>query len=197
MNGHVMQDTMMITRGVIDSGTTFVYVPERLFNILMQHFDWFCLLDPVNHCKGKRVHSEDSQAICFKYDEKKYPMGVKDYFMSFPVLGFQVDMVESEAKQELKWYPSEYMYRARNNLYCLALEKFNRPNEILLGGTFMRQNNIIFDIAKKKIGMARATCSSDPALVLDQDEMATNALGDRYVRDLDKEVAALGSPLFT
>jgi hypothetical protein len=91
-----MGDIQMVTRGVIDSGTTFVYVPEKLFSVLMNHFDWYCLLDPRNHCKGKRVHSEDSSAICFKYEEQKYPMGVKEYFMSYPVLAFQVDMVESK-----------------------------------------------------------------------------------------------------
>ncbi len=90
----MMGETHTISRGVIDSGTTFVYVPQKLNKILMDHFDWYCLVDRRNHCKGKRVHKEDSRGICFKYEEKKYPMGTKDFFMSYPILSFQVDNAE-------------------------------------------------------------------------------------------------------
>jgi len=43
----------------------------------------------------------------------------------------------------------------------MALEKFSRPNEILMGGTFMRQNNFIFDVEQNKVGVVRASCNSD------------------------------------
>ena len=89
MNGHMMGSTHIFTAGIIDSGTTFTYVPQKLFTILMDHFDWFCLLDPNNHCKGKRIHTgADSNTICFQYDEQKHPDGPKDYFLSYPVLNF-------------------------------------------------------------------------------------------------------------
>jgi hypothetical protein len=39
-----------------------------LFNLMLVHFDWFCALDNVNHCKGKRIYSRQN-AICFEYDE--------------------------------------------------------------------------------------------------------------------------------
>jgi hypothetical protein len=79
------------------------------------------------------------------------------------------------------------------NRFCLAIERFDRPNEILLGGTFMRQNNIIFDVSRKRIGMARAACSSDPNQILNVEEMFTYSEGNMYVKDLDKEVEVLGS----
>ena len=44
----------------------------------------------------------------------------------------------------------------------MALETFPRSNEILMGGTFMRQNNFIFDVETNKIGVARAACNEDP-----------------------------------
>jgi hypothetical protein len=90
INGHPMQGTHIFDVGVIDSGTTFTYIPERLFSILLDHFDWFCMLDPKNHCKGKRIHNNNSNLICFHYDEIQFPTGPKDYFMSYPILSFQV-----------------------------------------------------------------------------------------------------------
>jgi hypothetical protein len=192
-----MAETHQISRGVIDSGSTFVSVPEKLFTIIMNHFDWYCLVDPKNHCRGKRVHDQDAQAICFKYQASKYPMGPRDFFLSYPVLSLQVEDVESKELQHINWYPSEYMYRAREGLYCLALDKYTRSNEIILGGTFLRQNNVIFDIARKRVGMARATCSSDTDIVQDEATMATDPMGDRYVKDLNAEVTELASPAFT
>jgi hypothetical protein len=93
------------------------------------------------------------------------------------------------------------MYRTKASEYCLAIEKFARANEILLGGTFMRQNNIIFDIEKEQLGFARASCNSDPNQIADSAEMELKELmigeagtvplktkattGQRYVKDLD------------
>jgi hypothetical protein len=73
------------------------------------------------------------------------------------------------------------MFRTKATEYCLALEKFGRANEILMGGTFMRQNNIIFDIEKERLGFARATCNSDPNQIANENEMALKevAIGDQ------------------
>ena len=43
----------------------------------------------------------------------------------------------------------------------MAFEKFGRSNEILLGGTFMRQNNFVFDIENNRVGVVRAACNMD------------------------------------
>jgi Zn finger protein HypA/HybF involved in hydrogenase expression len=63
------------------------------------------------------------------------------------------------------------MYRTKASEYCLAIEKFTRANEVLMGGTFMRQNNIIFDTEKERLGFARASCNSDPNQIADSAEM--------------------------
>lgn len=94
INGHHMDGSHLFDRAVVDSGTTFTYVPERLFKLILEHLDWFCLLDPKHHCLGKRIHNanSDPNTICFVYDEKKYPLGPKDYFLSYPVLSLQVPL---------------------------------------------------------------------------------------------------------
>lgn len=64
----------------------------------------------------------------------------------------------------------------------MAIEKFQRSNEILLGGTFMRQNNVIFDLQNNQLGFARAKCNSDPFQVRDKEELQ---LAQLYVDKLD------------
>ena len=64
----------------------------------------------------------------------------------------------------------------------MALEKFSRPGEILLGGTFMRQNNFIFDVEKNNVGVSRARCNVDPFMIIDEQEMITVG-GQRYGLD--------------
>lgn len=80
--------------------------------------------------------------------------------MTYPVLNFRVVASDGTATT-LNWYPSEYLFRNKPSQYCMAMEKFQRSNELLLGGTFMRQNNIIFDIEGEQVGIVRAACNSD------------------------------------
>jgi len=72
---------------------------------------------------------------------------------------------------EFHWHPSEYLYRETENKYCIAAEKYYRPNEILMGGTFMRQHNFIFDVKTKKLGIARAQCNVDENWVASESEL--------------------------
>lgn len=171
INNHMMSGSEEFSIGVVDSGTTFTYVPQKLFTMLLIHFDWFCSLDTEHHCKGKRMRSEDDPStICFEYDESLYPTGPKPFFLSYPVLNFHANAVNN-TRIAFKWYPSEYLFRHKATSYCLALEKFSRSNEILMGGTFMRQNNIVFDVEGGKLGFARARCNDDKNMILDEKEM--------------------------
>lgn len=110
-NNHLMSGSEAFNVGVVDSGTTFTYVPEKLFTMILIHFDWFCSLDTEHHCKGKRIRSEgDPNAICFEYNETLYPTGPKPYFLSYPVLNFHADAINN-TRIAFKWYPSEYLFR--------------------------------------------------------------------------------------
>jgi hypothetical protein len=68
---------------------------------------------------------------------------------------------KSGKQVQLKWYPSEYLYREKEDQYCFAAEKYTRNNEIMLGGTFLRQNNFIFNVDTNEVGYARAQCNDD------------------------------------
>jgi hypothetical protein len=77
----------------------------------------------------------------------------------------------SGKRVDMKWFPSEYLFRDRADRYCLAVERFSRPNEVLLGGSFMRQTAFVFDVEQRRLGWARARCNDDPNMVLNEDEL--------------------------
>lgn len=160
-NNHLMAGSDEFSLGVVDSGTTFTYMPFKLFNMVRAHFEWFCSNDPQTLCKGKMKKLDGDSSICFEYDEDVFAEGPKFYFMSYPLLQLLVTDVNGD-KTTLKWYPSEYLYRYNQDSYCLAVEQYNRPTEILLGGTFMRQNAFVFDVEANRVGVVRARCNNDP-----------------------------------
>ena len=90
--------------------------------------------------------------------------------MSFPVLNFIVNDINGR-KVELKWFPSEYLYRDRKDRYCMAIERFSRANEVLMGGSLMRQNAFLFDVEAGRLGFARARCNDDPNMITNETEM--------------------------
>jgi hypothetical protein len=53
--------------------------------------------------------------------------------------------------------------------YCLAADK-GSGNEVLFGSTLMRQNDFIFDIDAKQIGIARSKCNDDPDMVISEED---------------------------
>lgn len=130
--------------GFVDSGTTFSYIPTKMWNVLAKYFDKFCLLaknqgDGNSHkyCPGKRFNSVASgqQVMCFAYDQKKYP-NKKEFFMGFPVINiFAYD--HNGEKQRIKWFPSEYLYLEDNSKYCMTADK-EGTTQILFGSTLMR-----------------------------------------------------------
>lgn len=88
--------------------------------------------------------------MCFNYDQSLYgpdkKFSTKDFLLSYPVIKFHVKDTKGR-ESPLIWYPSEYLYLDPNGkMYCLAADKQNDPTRVLLGSTFMRQNQFIFDV---------------------------------------------------
>ena len=50
-----------------------------------------------------------------------------------------------------------------------------------MGGTFMRQNNYIFDVESNKLGVVRAECNRDVNMIVNEQEMISN--GQRWGLD--------------
>ena len=136
MNNHYMAGSEHFKVGFLDSGTTFTYLNQNLYNIVKLHFKWFCSIDPENNCKGRLDFSRNGY-LCFSYSEQEFPDGPKRYFESFPILRFLITTENRDDPYFYNWYPSEYLYRDTNTKYCVALD-VNGSREIMMGGTFMR-----------------------------------------------------------
>ena len=136
INNQYMAGSENYKVGFLDSGTTFTYLNQNLFNIVKCHFNWYCSVDPENNCKGTINFSKNGY-LCFSYDVNEFPEGPKEYFKSFPILRFLITTDERDQPYYYDWYPSEYMYRDTASKYCVALD-VTGSKEIMMGGTFMR-----------------------------------------------------------
>mmetsp|Transcript_41864 Transcript_41864/g.64063 ORF Transcript_41864/g.64063 Transcript_41864/m.64063 type:complete len:112 (-) Transcript_41864:958-1293(-) len=80
--------------GFVDSGTTFTYLPNKMFDQIMLHFDNFCsytkdLKDESGnnlYCPAPRFMTmvDGSLAGCFSYE--KWNGSLKEFFMSYPII---------------------------------------------------------------------------------------------------------------
>lgn len=67
-NNHFISGSDQYKVGFVDSGTTFVYLPHKLFAMIRMHFDWYCEADESHNCATKRVIKHDFNKVCFHYD---------------------------------------------------------------------------------------------------------------------------------
>ena len=175
INRHPISGSNRWNVGFIDSGTTFTYIPTEMWDSLAYHFDYYCEQAKKNapeehrhkYCPGKRFYAnvDGDTVMCFEYDSERFQNRTKEFFLGYPVIIIHAKTVDGHITQ-IQWFPSEYLYIEKDKKkYCLSADKNTNSNEILFGGTLMRQNDIIFDIDNKRIGMARSTCSQDPNMI--------------------------------
>ena len=151
---------------MIDSGTTFTYLPRTLFNLIQTHFKWFCSMDPINNCKAQLKFTRPDY-ICWGYDEKLNPIGPLEFFSSLPIIRFVMQTKKDKNGQSsfysYDWFPSEYLYideKEDHPQYCIAVD-IKDSNRIMFGGTLMRQHAVIIDVENQQVGFSRSSCSLD------------------------------------
>lgn len=142
MNDHYLANSDAYDKAMVDTGTTFSYFPTALMNNIRTHFDWFCNAD-IKNCDGQ-FQLKNTVQICFDYSVEKNP-DLKAYFASYPMLRFalpnhstaRTESAEQSNQWFFNWYPSEYLYRAKENQYCVAAET-QSGHRIMFGGTLLR-----------------------------------------------------------
>ena len=179
MNSHPIKGSSKFDIGFLDSGTTFTYLPHELYNSLLYHMKFFCQnanrydnndSKPGKYCPGGEFNFyriEGERVACVNFDGGRFNSKVKDFFLGYPYITFHVKQVDGKIGK-INWYPSEYFYLAKTgDKYCLAAEE-GSDYQIMFGSTLMRQTDFIFDIQNKQIGVARADCSNDPLMILNE-----------------------------
>ena len=144
---------------------------------LEKAFDAFCARNVS--CLGRR-----DRGLCYWMDSAIFEGREKHFFASFPVIALHTPQGNA-----LRWYPSEYFYAVESKggekLYCMAKENYGRSTELLLGGSFMRQNNFEFNTEDEELAYSRARCSHDEQMLLGLDEMGSAQFVEQHQLELD------------
>lgn len=122
---------------VVDSGTTYSYFPPNVYNALTEEFSNICSND--NRCKM------DGARPCWKL-----PKGLED-MKDIPSVSFK-----TEGGAVVEWGPRSYLYKGHHG-WCTAIDN-NRSKSSLLGMSFMKNKNVIFDRDRDRIGVVDADC---------------------------------------
>lgn len=136
------------TGTILDSGTTFTYLHSLLYNDLTRFFHLFCTNS--ENCQGEEVRVFGEPQKCFAHNST---LTLDKFFSTFPIIsiGFEGG--------EVSWLPKNYLFAWPDtaDYYCLGIyNNFEGGN--ILGSTFMRGNNVIFDRSLNRAGIVPANC---------------------------------------
>ena len=140
MNDHLLTGSLVAKHGFVDSGTTFTYLPKRLWESVLNHFDIFCEKGKnftrkdgqKKYCHGARFQAEaqGERLQCFHYDKNYFEgpegPGRKHFFLGYPMIRLLVQDKEGNSRN-ITWLPSEYLYyEPTKGAFCLAADVNSR-----------------------------------------------------------------------
>ncbi|CAH8359567.1 unnamed protein product [Eruca vesicaria subsp. sativa] len=128
---------------IIDSGTTLAYLPENLYN---------SLLEKITARQQVKLHMVQETFACFSFTE--------NIDKAFPVVSLHF-----EDKLKLSIYPHDYLFPLRKDIYCFGwqsggLRTQDGSDVILLGDLVLTNKLVVYDLDNEVIGWAEHNCSS-------------------------------------
>lgn len=124
---------------IVDSGTTFTYFPEAVYVPLVSSLRLYC---------KQEQHGCDATEI----DNECWQLNGPDAINQFPPLRF-----EFPEGAHIDWWPKSYMQDRGDETWCLAFQK-STVTQTVLGISFMLHKDLVFDLAKGRLGVADADC---------------------------------------
>ena len=138
---------------MLDSGSAFSSFYFEAYDAMLSSFDYFCNEDE-SPCV--RIVYEDTlgNPNCWIPNPEFVP-SKEDFFSAFPTFSFYF-----YGDAEYQWEAQDYLYRAQgpDEIYCLGMS--NATSATILGATFMKNHDIMFDKENSMIGFIRASCST-------------------------------------
>ena len=147
------------SKAFVDSGTTFVFMSQTQ-KIQIDRAFMFLWESKVYNWLGERTRPN-----CYKFQPTKF-FSVKDFYLSYPPIVF-----ETQESGVIKWLASEYFYKDSSNDFWVSIDPYASNNEMIIGGSLMRQNMFVFDVENRKLGFARAKWSDDPDMIASDSEI--------------------------
>lgn len=79
------------TGTIVDSGTTFAYLSNAIYDNLFNNLDRFC--DKADNCDGEKINVNNEPKTCYRYNNQKYP-DLYDFFETFPILTLEIGDIQ-------------------------------------------------------------------------------------------------------
>ena len=150
---NILNETIDISKRVfIDSGTTYTYFSTNITNIIIKKIRSICN-KKENKNKCGIYERNKNYGACFYFknnDEILYAIN-----NIFPNITFNINN-----DLEYIWIPKNYYYNfssVENNSICLGFN--DEIGGFILGSTWMRGYDIIFDSEKEKVGFVMSDCN--------------------------------------
>ena len=138
---------------LIDSGSTYTFLLEPVWNELVRKFDNHCFESRIkNVCGGKPNLVKN---YCVVYSKSKFG-SLKEFYATFPTLNFNL-----HNRAKIFWFPEDYLFKKYRYwpVYCLSILPENLNNDkSTFGNYFMRHYDIYFNRQRKTISFVRSKC---------------------------------------
>ncbi|CAK7340152.1 unnamed protein product [Dovyalis caffra] len=157
---------------IIDSGTTLVYLPEVVYDSLMNEIR--------SQQPGLSLHTVEEQFICFQYTGN-----VDD---GFPVVKFHF-----KDSLALPVYPHDYLFEIKENIWCFGwqnsgIQSKDGRDMTLLGDLVLSNKLVLYDIEKQAIGWTEYNCSSS-IKVKDDNSGSVYSVGAENLSSASKQLS--------
>ena len=145
VNGEIVSGRMK--RAIVDSGTTYSYIPPHSYSAFFERLAEVCR--NVSGCHPGFNLSK----TCYVTSAKTYDVAIEELDRLFP----HMEVVFADGTRFL-WRPRSYFYsKGSAARWCVAIDN-NYSSETVLGMSFLKNNDIIFDRDNNQIGLAHANC---------------------------------------
>ncbi|XP_050138262.1 aspartic proteinase 36-like [Malus sylvestris] len=137
-------DTGSITGTIIDSGTTLAYLPQEVFDPMMQKI--------LAKQPDLKISTVDNHFTCFEFSNN-----LDD---GFPLVKFNFNNSAS-----LTVYPHDYLFKLKGHVWCSGwqssgMKSASGESLTLLGDLVLSNKLVIYDVENQMIGWTDYNCSS-------------------------------------
>ena len=137
----------------IDTGSTFTYLPKKLYKSVIEEFKQLCTTKKgINICGNFQLEVDYGYCSTFKDRESLF----KTINEKWPTI-----ILELDKNIEYIWHPINYYYyyiKGDERKACFGLLSHN-SDTIILGTNFIHGHDIIFDKEGQSLGFVPADCS--------------------------------------
>lgn len=142
---------------IVDSGTTFTYVPSVAFNSLLVAIDNYC--SQAGKCVGSSRHIEQ--------ESRCWNLASPADLNTFPSISIKLSGWGGASDVNVPIAPAHLFINMGwdQGAYCLGVYD-NGNGGGVLGGNAMMGHDVIFDLESTRIGFAESDCVLDPSWIV-------------------------------